>query len=76
MSESEIEIEDRKCSHLGCDADATWKGTTTEKDIDKMKHDVHSKKVAELMKIGTWYYCQKHKDIIGGYCWHMKFEAI
>ena len=78
MSDSEIEIQvqgRKKCSHLGCDAEATWKGTSTKESISKI-NDEYINKIKHLLKAGTWFYCNKHKDIIEASSPHLQFEAI
>ena len=66
----------RMCSYQNCGQDATWKAKATKKDIEKVAIDDVKLDVRPLLKEGTWYYCDKHKDTIGAYCPHLKFERL
>lgn len=63
-----------KCVFIGCSEDAVWKGSATQKDIDKIDNKDNRNK--HLFKAGTGYYCEKDKLAIEGYCPHLKFEKL
>lgn len=62
-----------KCVFSGCYDDAVWKGTATAKSIAQVDKENRNK---HLFTPGVWFYCQKHRNIVKGYCPHLKFEAI
>ena len=65
-----------KCAHQGCSDDATWKGTSTKKSIESFKDDNEVKNNRYLFKTGTWYYCDKHRQILEPYNPHLEFEKL
>lgn len=73
--EQKKEKEKEKCSHIGCYDDAVWKGTATKESIAAIK-DREIKQNKKLFQPGEWFYCDKHKENIKGYCPHLQFEAI
>jgi hypothetical protein len=58
---------------MGCYNDATFKGSATKKDIENVDKENRNK---HLFKEGVWYYCDYHRNIVGKYCPHLKFESL
>jgi len=54
----------KKCSHLACYDDATW--IAVEKGETNPKYKPTP---------GTYYYCNKHKNILSGYL-KMEFKQL
>lgn len=72
MSKKPKEIQ--KCGFSGCYDDAIWKATATQESIDKIPNDENRNK--HLFKVGSWYYCDRHRKIVEGYCPHLQFEKL